>query len=547
MTSPKTKQRPRLAGRFAIAAEAILLVVVLAGMLARIGGVPLHVADSGDEWGNTMAPLRLLYEHGDPNVFLHPALYYYVTAAAYTVVYWASKLLGVAASTSMTDLFVGDQRFLVFTARGVSVASAALALVMTYTLAASLWRRREGMVAAALLAVLPLHVFYSKTARVDGLFLFVFLWAFLRIVRLLDRPTARTYATAGLLTGLAIGANYNGGILIAWLIAAHFLRDGEAGRDAGGRDAPKRTARHLVGALALTALGFVVSNPFTLLNFPTFYRNFTHQSSWLLATHPGWEERNVLYYVEHLWRANPAVVVLMGVSAVAVAAFGRRTERFVLSLPVVYFLFFSLMHTRDERFLLPAMALFLVVASGLPFVLVRRFAAWGILRIASAAAAYALLLLCIGTSAAESFRLPQPRPYEVLAQPDQLLLDWIEEHAPPRSAILVESGVVPLVDTLKEPGRLAAELRASLTARRPNLDQRFVGAVYVGGRNYDPGVVVRKQIDYAIVSWRNVQYIQRRCDAYPEVCSFYAELAERGRLVFETPPGYEPAFVYEVD
>ena len=88
-----------------------LLAVIIAGLGARIAGLPTYVPDSGDEWGNTLTPLRILYEGGNPGSFLHPSLFYYVTAAAYAVVYAVGYALGVFdRSLSMADLFVLDER-----------------------------------------------------------------------------------------------------------------------------------------------------------------------------------------------------------------------------------------------------------------------------------------------------------------------------------------------------------------------------------------------------------------------------------------------------
>lgn len=539
MSSPPANNEPWTTAPLVVFVDVLLVLIVLAGIAVRGIGLPLHIADSGDEWGNMIAPLRLLYEHGDPNVFLHPALYYYVTAAAYVVVYTASKVVGAfGVLASMTDLFVQEPRVFVYAARAVSVVFAASAIWALYAFGRSLWRRPQGVMAAALLAVLPLHVFYSKTVRVDSLFLFVFLCAFWSIVRILERPSSRTYAVAGLLSGLAIGANYNGAILIPWLIAAHVLRNRHG--------AALPVTHDLLRALLLVAVGFVLTNPFTVLNFDTFARNFAHQAGLLLAAHPGWEERDPFYYVTSIARTHPPLLALIGISSLAILVVGNRTERFVLSLPIVYTAFFELMQTRDDRFILPAMALFLLVAGGMPFVLCRRFASIPFLRVASVVVSYSLLFVCLANLATESFQIPQPLAHEVLKRPDGVLLDWIDAHARPHSAILVESGVVSLIDTLKEPGRFAAELRASVAAKRPNLDQRYIGAVFVGGRNYDPSAVARKEIDYAIVAPRNVSYIEGRCQQYPEVCAFYAELRRAARVVFETPPGFEPAVVYEV-
>jgi hypothetical protein len=137
-------------------------------------------------------------------------------------------------------------------------------------------------------------------------------------------------------------------------------------------------------------------------------------------------------------------------------------------------------------------------------------------------------------------------PHEVLLRPDGPLFAWLESNVPRRSKIAIESGTVHLIDTVKEDGPFAAELRKSIVATRPNLDQDFIGLVYVGGRNYDPDMVTNGEIDYAVITKRNVPYIESRCEEFPEVCEFYRELRVNGRIVFETPDGFEPTIVYEV-
>src|SRR5262249_41056333 len=153
----------------------------------------------------------------------------------------------------------------------------------------------------------------------------------------------------------------------------------------------------------------------------------------------------------------------------------------------------------------------LLVMSGMPFVLARRFASRRLLVVASYASSYLLFALCIAALMRGSIPIPL---HPMLARPDAPLFDWIEQSVPPHSSVMVESGILPLVDTLMEPGRFGDALRDSLVARRPNLDQRYVGAVFVGGEsNYEPQTLAAKGIDYAIVSPRNVTYIEGRCDA----------------------------------
>lgn len=539
----KSRLTRALVGSF----ELGLLLVVVAGFLMRVVGMFLYVPDSGDEWGNTVAPFRILLERGNPNAFFHPSLYYYVTAVAYASLFSFVKAAKVVGdSLSMIDLFVLDQRYFVFAARGVSIIAAGLTFWAIYALAKSLWGRQEGLLAAALLAVLPLHVLYSKTVRVDSLFLLLVVVAFASIVQVLKDGTQATYDKAGLLAGLATAANYNGAVLVAWLVAAHFLRTQEGGPLRQSRDGRPggHGAGKLTRALILTAVAFFVASPFVVLNFDTFLHNFAFISGLSVAEHPGWEGRDFFFYARDLIGTNAYLAALIGVSSAVVVLFGNRVERFVLSFPAGYLILFSFIASKDNRFILPALSLFLVVASGLPFCLARRFQSRGALRVVAYAVSWCLFVPSMATMAVQSIPI---MPHPVLLRPDDPLFDWIEENVPRKSKIAVESGIVYLIDTLKEGGALAAELRKSIVAARPNLDQEFIGLIYVGGRNYDPAMVTSGEIDYAIVSKRNVPYIESHCAEFPEVCEFYARLRQNGRIVFETPDEFEPTMVYEID
>lgn len=506
-----------------------LLAVILAGLAARLVALPTYVPDSGDEWGNTLTPLRILYEGGNPGSFLHPSLYYYVTAAAYAAVYGVARALGlIDSSLSMADLFVLDERWFVFAARGVSVAAAALAMAALYALGRRLWNRTSGLAAAALLALLPLHAVYSEAVRVDSGFLAVFLFAVGAIVRVLQESGGAAPATAALLCGLAVGANYNGAFLLPWLLAALLLRPAGAGARECGR------------ALLLAAAAFLLSSPFTLLDAGTFLHHAGFIASLSATEHPGMEGRDALFYARELWRAAPLLTGLVTTASVLMALLGTRVERFVLTLPLAYFAFFSCgVRTKFDRFILPALALFLLMAAGLPALLARRSA-----RAILPVAAWAALAATLGQLWPQA--IPVPR-HDMLARPDATLFDWLGEHATPRSTVLVEAGLVPLLDAMDGPGPLAGALQQSLRRVRPALDFDFLGASFVGGAiNYDPQLLSGGRVDYAVVSIRNLQRVAQDCDAYPALCAFYRQMQAQGRLVFTTPEGIEPLAVYDM-
>jgi len=345
--------------------DVVLVGVIATGVAWRITAISTYVADSGDEWGNTIAPFRVLLEGGDPQTFFHPSLYYYVVAAIYALWFQLLKLLSVVGDTvSMTDLFVRDIRYFVLPARAVSAASAILTIWAVYRLARRMWDRRAGLVAAALLAALPLHIYYSKTVRVDAFAILMVVWAIAAIAEIPENPTRPSYDKGGLMSGLATGANYNGALTVCWLFLAH------VGTYFGGAGSP---TKHLPRALMIALITFLITSPFIVLNFEAFSRNFGFIAGMAAQEHVGWEGRDLLFYARDLTATSSILAVLVGLGSVAMILRGSASERLLASFPLAYFAIFSVISSKDARFILPAMPLFLVVASGLPnFVRKRR-------------------------------------------------------------------------------------------------------------------------------------------------------------------------------
>jgi hypothetical protein len=522
-------------------AQLALLAVALGGAAARIAALPAYVPDSGDEWGNTIAALRVLYERGNPGTFFHPSLYYYAVAAVDAFVIAAAKLVGaVPRGASITDVFVLDERYFVYAARGVSVAAGVAAMWVIYRLGASLWGRTSGLAAAALIAVCLPYALISDAVRVDSLAVLTFLIACGALVRLVGGQGSADRAAAA--TGLAIGANYPGAALLPWLAAAQVYAVRERTRRRS--PVPRRAPRQLVRLLAIALLAFLATSPFLVLDLPTAIRYLAFISGLSVAPNPGMEGRGAFYYVTALAEMNPVLTVLLGAAILVVVCAGGRRERFLLAVAVGYLVVFSLMRTKFYRFVLPALALLLLLAGGIPTMLHRRLAGRPRLGGFAAALAWAALGWTVTTMVPQA--IPVPR-YLTLARSDHVLLDWLEAHAAPGSTVWIEAGIVPLIDAANGPGRFAAALRKSIGTMRPRLADEFITAAYVGGiAHYGAGVLSDAHVDYAIISPRTVTYIESRCEAFPEVCAFYRELRRRGSVAFATGEDAEPAVVYEV-
>jgi mannosyltransferase len=118
-----------------------------------------------------------------------------------------------------------------FGLRSVSAVAGVATVPVAYLLGAELSSRRAGIVAAALVAVNPMLLWYSQEARAYALFVLLTALSLLYFVRALDRGRRRDSLAWGIASALALGTHYFAFFPIAaealWLLRRR-------GRETGG-------------------------------------------------------------------------------------------------------------------------------------------------------------------------------------------------------------------------------------------------------------------------------------------------------------------------
>src|SRR6185295_17039198 len=109
-----------------------------------------------------------------------------------------------------------------FGLRSVSAMAGVATVPVAYLLGAELSSRRAGIVAAALVAVNPMLVWYSQEARAYALFALLTALSLLYFVRALDRGQRRDSVALGVVSALALATHYFAAFPIAaealWLL-----------------------------------------------------------------------------------------------------------------------------------------------------------------------------------------------------------------------------------------------------------------------------------------------------------------------------------------
>jgi mannosyltransferase len=213
-----------------------------------------------------------------------------------------------------------------FGLRTVSALAGIATVPVAYLLGAELSSRRAGIVAAALVAVNPMLLWYSQEARAYALFVLLTALSLLYFVRALDRGRRRDSLAWGIASALALGTHYFAAFPIAaealWLLRRR-------GREAGG--AFPGIWVIVVAALALAPL-LVHQASFAhaewISNFSLWHRLWETGLTFALG-----ETGDIIARPEHpLLAVAPALIAIAG--AWLVFAHGERRERRAAGIPL---------------------------------------------------------------------------------------------------------------------------------------------------------------------------------------------------------------------
>ena len=246
-----------------------LSLVLLGGLALRLWGVRqgLPYVYNIDEATHFVPRAVEMFEHGlDPHYFANPPAFTYVLHGLYAIWYGGSAAANRALALNPTEVYT-----LARVAAGV-LGTAALWLL--YAAGSRLFSRPVGLLAAAILAVAFLPVFYSHLAVNDVPTLAPLTLCLLGSAGILRRGRSRDYVIAGIALGLACASKYTAGIVILPMLAAASAR--WRTEDRHGR---RRALAMLALALVLAFAAFVLANPYSVIDYSAFHNELVHQST----------------------------------------------------------------------------------------------------------------------------------------------------------------------------------------------------------------------------------------------------------------------------
>jgi 4-amino-4-deoxy-L-arabinose transferase-like glycosyltransferase len=158
---------------------------------------------------------------------------------------------------------------LLFVGRALAALFDVGTVALTFALGRRVWSRRAGLLAAAFVALMTLHVQQAHFYTADAPLAFFGVGTLLFAARLARGGRARDAWLAGVWAGLAMGTKSSAALLALPLGAACIAVPVEA----NGR------WRCVLRVVAGAGAAFALTNPFALLAFPTFWRNVAREGA----------------------------------------------------------------------------------------------------------------------------------------------------------------------------------------------------------------------------------------------------------------------------
>ena len=239
--------------------------------------------------------------------------------------------------------------------RGLTVAMGTGTVWVTCALGQRLWGRRVGLLAALILAVMPLHAQHSHWLTVDVPATFWGTLSLLWSARLAtgDPKPLRAALVAGLFAGLAAATKYN--LALTLLPLCLSLLGPFPAREGTGRSRP---GSGLLAGVGTAALAFLLACPGALLDNHKFAQDFRYEA-YHVQHLPGAEFTDtgsgfVYHITRNLDTGLGLPLLLLSLASIVYALYRReRGDGLLASFALPYYVLIGLAVVRYARYVIP--------------------------------------------------------------------------------------------------------------------------------------------------------------------------------------------------
>lgn len=342
----------------------LLVLIVLAGLGVRFyglgWGLPYHfhsdeflLAANTEKLRTAPSVIQLIRE--ESKFLLYPPLLMFLNICLVS----ASTLFHPFSHSDPASL-----KLFYLLARGIAAGFGLATVFLLYFLGSRLYSRTTGLLAAFFLAFTVLHVRDSHFFCTDVPMTFFLVLILYLCVDIVEKKNQKAYLLTGIVTGIAIATKQTALLVIPVILIAHLMSlwrgRGHSLRERWLALRSRASLKKLAIVLVITALAFLIANPFVVMNPAKFFARSIETFEYVKgANQPQWTFQftgatvgywftNLLYY-----GMGPAleIVCLLGV----LWALGKRkwTDGLVLLFLAIYFVIFGFGYMKFIRYAIP--------------------------------------------------------------------------------------------------------------------------------------------------------------------------------------------------
>jgi 4-amino-4-deoxy-L-arabinose transferase-like glycosyltransferase len=332
-----------------VVSAATILLITLIGILLRLYGInfglPFLYDPDEPEFVNRAATL-LASRDLNPHWFGHPGTtVIYLLAILYGFVYAGGFVIGVFEnSRQFADIYYSNPTVFYITGRLFVAFFGVASIGLLYVIASRIFNKNTGLIAAAIFAINPLHVYLSKLIRTDVLMTFLVLLVFWCCLEIIKKGSWRNYLLAGFFTGLAVATKYPAVVISLVILMAYVL------------SCPRDSFSKLVASGGSSLVGAFVASPYLFLDYRQMLEDVLFEAS---PSHLGADGEgfiyNLVWYVQNpLFNSLTLIGMLLAASGIILCIRSKEKDKLLLIIfPLIFLISISLLNLRWTRWIVP--------------------------------------------------------------------------------------------------------------------------------------------------------------------------------------------------
>ncbi|MDJ0730009.1 MAG: glycosyltransferase family 39 protein [Crocosphaera sp.] len=507
--------------------KSILIGILLMGLVLRLYGINfgLPYLYNPDEPNRVRVVFRILSSQDlNPHWFGHPATtVIYLLVLSYGLIFVGSRILGIFnSSEEFLEFYRQDPSIFYLTGRLWSAFFGFITIWVVYLIATKIFNKTVGLISAFLVAIIPLHVKFSKFARMDSLMPFLLLISFYYCLKILEEDTLLNYIIASFFLGLAIATKYPAIVFVLTIILAYILTKGWNFQ---------RYLKPVSSVLACTG-GVFIASPFLFLDFNQVLMDLSQEnrSSHLGATGEGFINNLIWYFQNSLTNSFTILgIFLMGLGIFFVLIFKQERLLLLISFPSIFLLFISSLSLRWERWIIPIIPFLCILLA---------YTIYKTSQLIELRFKYPLgLLLMLAVLTLISTPLLHKdieQGYRMSGVDTRTFTgEWMLKNIPKTSSILVEASTPQLPKTSFQFFEVNSQKNGTISKFNPERSSH--ATFYPSGelghlKNLEE--IQINQIQYIVMSNFYDRYIRKK-NRYPNIVDRYEDMIASGELLYE--------------